>query len=95
MAVTPVSLFQSTRPVKGATRWQHRLRHHRAVSIHAPREGRDGGTRPSRTAFSAFQSTRPVKGATSPSPSPPNAATVSIHAPREGRDDSAASSGCA
>ena len=33
--------FQSTRPVKGATRLGQMLEANTAVSIHAPREGRD------------------------------------------------------
>ena len=34
------------------------------VSIHAPREGRDPGSRVSSHCSTEFQSTRPVKGAT-------------------------------
>ena len=56
--------FQSTRPVKGATRasidaWRGRL-----VSIHAPREGRDTSNAKQVKRALKFQSTRPVKGAT-------------------------------
>ena len=35
------TVFQSTRPVKGATRTGGEHGHTDAVSIHAPREGRD------------------------------------------------------
>ena len=36
--------FQSTRPVKGATAHDRDAVEERAVSIHAPREGRDAST---------------------------------------------------
>jgi len=57
-------LFQSTLPVKGATRLfrQRHLRRH--VSIHAPREGSDVTARSTRLNICRFQSTLPVKGAT-------------------------------
>jgi len=57
--------FQSTRPARGAT-WTHTRRQlcSRAVSIHAPRAGRDQqlGQRPK--SLLGFQSTRPARGAT-------------------------------
>ena len=34
-------MFQSTRPVRGATKIIRRVLHEDAVSIHAPRAGRD------------------------------------------------------
>jgi len=41
---TSIQMFQSTRPVRGATGINTRLDTHEAVSIHAPREGRDEQT---------------------------------------------------
>ena len=58
-------MFQSTRPVKGATCGHTSMTPHVCVSIHAPREGRDFPSLvewPESTLM--FQSTRPVKGAT-------------------------------
>ena len=57
-------LFQSTRPARGATRDARLLRRVQAISIHAPREGRDSFAARARTAGIAFQSTRPARGAT-------------------------------
>ena len=82
----PQPQFQSTRPVKGATSRRIMKRHNRAVSIHAPREGRDGRPRNRRITSLTFQSTRPVKGATVFACLSGEQAGVSIHAPREGRD---------
>ena len=84
--VTWKALFQSTRPVKGATCQRHRGCGLRGVSIHAPREGRDLGISMDFLSENAFQSTRPVKGATCPPTSMLTYSSVSIHAPREGRD---------
>ena len=58
--------FQSTRPVKGATVNLVYMIPAAAVSIHAPREGRDPSTSSDGGWFVWFQSTRPVKGATPP-----------------------------
>ena len=35
-------MFQSTRPMRGATEWNSYRRSFAAVSIHAPHAGRDG-----------------------------------------------------
>ena len=80
------SPFQSTRPVKGATRCSNIHPRHRLVSIHAPREGRDRPITSRRIGPAGFQSTRPVKGATLSARKLVARAGVSIHAPREGRD---------
>ena len=60
---TPI-IFQSTRPIRGATISVNKQRAQTRISIHAPHTGRDaarhccgGWTRP-------FQSTRPIRGAT-------------------------------
>ena len=57
-------LFQSTRPVGGATRQRQRTCCEQTVSIHAPRGGRDMATPMIGSSLSKFQSTRPVGGAT-------------------------------
>ena len=57
-------LFQSTRPVRGATtliRFRRRIPY---VSIHAPRAGRDPWYKRKGGSKEMFQSTRPVRGAT-------------------------------
>ena len=56
--------FQSTRPARGATgrRIHHATR--LAVSIHAPRTGRDDMIMAADVFTKAFQSTRPARGAT-------------------------------
>ena len=72
--------------MKGATQVRARFGRVGVVSIHAPREGRDGlefYVGPPRI---EFQSTRPVKGATKHFGWPRPTTPVSIHAPREGRD---------
>ena len=56
-------LFQSTRPVRGATRVVIFYGHRQGVSIHAPRAGRDLAVLPKIQSL-LFQSTRPVRGAT-------------------------------
>ena len=61
----PATWFQSTRPVKGATNLPLTAGKWAEVSIHAPREGRDGLVR-----------------------GDAGRCDVSIHAPREGRDSS-------
>ena len=60
-----------------------------AVSIHAPREGRDLDSCLLRSLPPKFQSTRPVKGATGRLALAEFLGEVSIHAPREGRDSRA------
>jgi len=56
--------FQSTRPARGATAAQARFDERSAVSIHAPRAGRDTMRRSRPCAKRWFQSTRPARGAT-------------------------------
>ena len=41
VAVAVLCLFQSTRPMRGATVRDDDLRHRRGISIHAPHAGRD------------------------------------------------------
>ena len=56
------------------------------ISIHAPREGRDGVVYDSNRLSQAFQSTRPARGATANIGEQAVLNKISIHAPREGRD---------
>jgi hypothetical protein len=80
------SLFQSTRPVWGATYADRYVCRDTAVSIHAPRVGRDSDIQQTLIVQSQFQSTRPVWGATVEEYQPAHYILVSIHAPRVGRD---------
>ena len=57
-------IFQSTRPVRGATSAPSRLPHQDHISIHAPRAGRDLHYDALLANVAKFQSTRPVRGAT-------------------------------
>ena len=57
-------IFQSTRPVRGATPIFPRCGVDRLISIHAPRAGRDAMFGNMQTESTLFQSTRPVRGAT-------------------------------
>ena len=57
-----------------------------AISIHAPRVGRDDVSCRRRKPQLLFQSTRPVWGATSTKTSDGGTTYISIHAPRVGRD---------
>ena len=56
-------VFQSTRPVRGATALLYTAAWSYAISIHAPRAGRDHSCLESQSAMPLFQSTRPVRGA--------------------------------
>ena len=79
-------VFQSTRPVRGATSEKSLFGLRSVVSIHAPRAGRDRrGFFPISKLYE-FQSTRPVRGATGRIPRYVVIFIVSIHAPRAGRD---------
>ena len=61
---TVTAVFQSTHPVRGATRATMASIHSLGISIHAPRAGCDSKTySPTSSGFS-FQSTHPVRGAT-------------------------------
>ena len=57
-------VFQSTRPVRGATDGHRVRRDARPISIHAPRAGRDRAYIANTRVIYEFQSTRPVRGAT-------------------------------
>ena len=57
-------IFQSTRPVRGATKAFNQANAEANISIHAPRAGRDSASMTHFFASPLFQSTRPVRGAT-------------------------------
>ena len=57
-------LFQSTRPIRGATAGFQQLVHGHAISIHAPHTGRDRWGIRTQQRQQEFQSTRPIRGAT-------------------------------
>ena len=57
-------IFQSTRPVRGATGHPQKRLQPQDISIHAPRAGRDLDAIEGRMLTKPFQSTRPVRGAT-------------------------------
>ena len=77
--------FQSTLPVKGATRYCGFFPFSSRISIHAPREGSDSEGISSGQ-LAKFQSTLPVKGATTYTQKEYKKLVISIHAPREGSD---------
>ena len=58
------TLFQSTRPMRGATSAALRFIRHGRVSIHAPHAGRDRLRATQFEFLYSFQSTRPMRGAT-------------------------------
>ena len=59
------TVFQSTRPRRGATNLIHQIKISEKVSIHAPPKGRDGDNDKGPYLDIEFQSTRPRRGATS------------------------------
>ena len=63
-AISEEDKFQSTRPVRGATRPEYDSVQSEFVSIHAPRAGRDMIICSLWGRLGWFQSTRPVRGAT-------------------------------
>ena len=64
--VSPTDTFQSTHPVRGATRILACPHGQGFISIHAPREGCDLPAFSGCGLFHVFQSTHPVRGATIP-----------------------------
>ena len=95
------NLFQSTRPLRGATFVPDKVSaalgyfNPRAIvggkvvqliSIHAPLAGRDSVCAVNVSSGVSFQSTRPLRGATVTEPRPASLIDISIHAPLAGRD---------
>ena len=56
--------FQSTHPLRGATRVLSIVKNKEGISIHAPLAGCDGSCASTRNWKSGFQSTHPLRGAT-------------------------------
>ena len=81
-----LSVFQSTRPARGATSADEHSQRLEQVSIHAPRAGRDASGTYTQSENVVFQSTRPARGATHSDRPERTPKMVSIHAPRAGRD---------
>ena len=88
----PSVVFQSTRPIRGATCYGETPSAAVNISIHAPHTGRDSPVRSHRS-LTLFQSTRPIRGATYLLPPTYLMVVISIHAPHTGRDDKSKSSG--
>ena len=93
-AVFAAVIFQSTRPVWGATACPHNGHAALHISIHAPRVGRDVKTCELLLSVRRFQSTRPVWGATFFEQCGCWYVDISIHAPRVGRDASTSATSC-
>ena len=79
--------FQSTRPMRGATKLYEIIDGLFGISIHAPHAGRDSRRLFAVSSTTAFQSTRPMRGATERLEKPYRPGAISIHAPHAGRDD--------
>ena len=79
-------LFQSTRPIRGATPDVAVDGIGAVISIHAPHTGRDDLDELIRQLSRIFQSTRPIRGATAGSLHMYSRDYISIHAPHTGRD---------
>ena len=78
--------FQSTLPVRGATKARRAAEDEYFISIHAPREGSDRNLGKLCLWQGQFQSTLPVRGATLSILINGGNSDISIHAPREGSD---------
>ena len=79
-------LFQSTRPMRGATAGTNAEIAYILISIHAPHAGRDAETKQKDNGGIRFQSTRPMRGATRDAETVQVLRRISIHAPHAGRD---------
>ena len=64
LIVAKPCIFQSTRPIRGATLICPTPRRYHHISIHAPHTGRDQATEIASVRAILFQSTRPIRGAT-------------------------------
>ena len=78
--------FQSTRPLRGATRLRAYYAATFPISIHAPLAGRDVIFTGLLVPMNRFQSTRPLRGATRGCAEMDCSTVISIHAPLAGRD---------
>ena len=78
--------FQSTHPLRGATRERIRLYRVFGISIHAPLAGCDWNMCQTSTQNKGFQSTHPLRGATRYAACLNDPLDISIHAPLAGCD---------
>ena len=81
-----LTLFQPTRPLRGATPLGRDARVQFDISTHAPLAGRDRARRSARRTMTIFQPTRPLRGATRSFLYPFTVEGISTHAPLAGRD---------
>ena len=79
------SRFQSTRPVRGATQTRSKPGQAAAISIHAPRAGRDGASKGNAT-ITRISIHAPRAGRDGVNGAGLAQRHISIHAPRAGRD---------
>ena len=84
--ILPAPLFQSTRPVWGATASHLTRRSSRRISIHAPRVGRDYPPEGAASAEKNFNPRAPCGARRRDRPDDDRRRMISIHAPRVGRD---------
>ena len=84
------ALFQSTRPLRGATARARRPGATAPISIHAPLAGRDVAVPGHAADTIGFQSTHPLRGATTTKVDVYTSIGISIHAPLAGCDRTAA-----
>ena len=82
----PLSVFQSTRPVRGATPDPKGRLQAVPISIHAPRAGRDATLPLIRSRRSYFNPRAPCGARPGSEPAVCGQGGISIHAPRAGRD---------
>ena len=80
------SLFQPTRPLRGATSYSPWSEDGEFISTHAPLAGRDNKTEEAFYVGVLFQPTRPLRGATAVREPFHAILEISTHAPLAGRD---------
>ena len=80
-----LAVFQSTRPVRGATALEAFMGHSIKISIHAPRAGRDP-TLYHMVKLLQISIHAPRAGRDEVTPDESQVPLISIHAPRAGRD---------
>ena len=83
---TGAIIFQSTHPLRGATRRLVKRGEPVSISIHAPLAGCDRARRKGSSILSKFQSTHPLRGATRRTRAYFSPQKISIHAPLAGCD---------
>ena len=86
IALSKSSAFQSTHPLRGATKHIKSLQCRCHISIHAPLAGCDMRSESPSRQSQPFQSTHPLRGATLHGQGKRNAGNISIHAPLAGCD---------